>query len=105
MLSKSVANSNVDVVLVGRVHAQGDRLLISAELVDVTKGWQLWGETYDRWSTAIFEVQDEIAKQISTALRLKLTGEQERRLTRRFTKKCRCVPGLPSRPLPLGQVH
>src|SRR4030095_16552211 len=77
---------NVDVVLVGRVHAKGDRLLISAELVDVTNGWQLWGETYDRWSNAIFEVQDEIAKQISTALRLKLTGEQERRLTRRFTK-------------------
>ena len=77
---------NVDAVLVGRVHAQENRLLISAELVDVANGWHLWGESYDRWSTAIFEVQDEIAKQISAALRLRLTGEQERRLTRRFTK-------------------
>jgi len=75
----------VDAVLVGRVHAQERRLLISAELVDVANGWQLWGESYDRWSTAIFEVQDEIAKQISAALRLRLTGEEERRLTRRYT--------------------
>jgi len=76
----------VDAVLVGRVQAQERRLLISAELVDVANGWQLWGESYDRWSTAIFEVQDEIAKQISAALRLRLTGEEERRLTRRYTK-------------------
>lgn len=76
----------VDAVLVGRVHAQERRLLISAELVDVANGWQLWGESYDRWSTAILEVQDEIAKQISAALRLRLTGEEERRLTRRYTK-------------------
>ena len=76
----------VDVVLVGRVHTQGRRLLISAELVDVANGWQLWGENYDRGSRAIFEVQDEIARQISAALRLKLTGDEERRLTKRYTE-------------------
>ena len=76
----------VDAVLVGRVLSQERRLVVSAELVDVVNGWQLWGENYDRWSTAIFEVQDEIAKHISAALRLKLTGEEERRLTKRDTK-------------------
>lgn len=76
----------VTTVLVGRVHSAKDGLLISAELVDVANGWQLWGETYDRDARAIFEVQDEIAKHISSALRLKLTGENERQLTKRFTE-------------------
>ncbi|MGH9908125.1 MAG: tetratricopeptide repeat protein, partial [Pyrinomonadaceae bacterium] len=49
-------------------------------------GWQLWGDTYDRGSRDIFEVQDEIARQISTALRLKLTGDQEQRLGKRYTE-------------------
>ena len=76
----------VTTVLVGRVHSANDGLLISAELVDVANGWQLWGETYDRGARSIFEVQDEIAKEISSALRLKLTGEDARRLTLRYTE-------------------
>lgn len=76
----------VDAVLVGRVHSYDQRLVIGAELVDVANGWQLWGESYDRGSGAIFEVQDEIARQISAALRLKLSGEEERRLAKRHTR-------------------
>ena len=76
----------VTTVLVGRVHSANDGLLISAELVDVANGWQLWGETYDCGARAIFEIQDEIAKEISSALRLKLTGDNERRLTLRYTE-------------------
>jgi TolB-like protein len=76
----------VDAVLVGRVHLIGRRLQVNAELVDVANGWQLWGENYDRGSKAILEVQEEIARQISTALRLRLTGDEERRLTRRYTE-------------------
>jgi TolB-like protein len=75
----------VDAVLVGRVHSYEQKLLIGAELVDVANGWQLWGESYDRGSRAIFEVQDEIARQISAALRLRLSGEEERRLVKRDT--------------------
>ena len=66
----------VDGVLVGRVDSREGRLLISTELVDVANGWQLWGENYDRGSCDIFEVQDEIARQISAALRLRLTGDE-----------------------------
>jgi TolB-like protein len=76
----------VDAVLVGRVHSHEQKLVIGAELVDVANGWQLWGESYDRGSGAIFEVQDEIARQISTALRLRLSGEEERRLSQRQTR-------------------
>jgi TolB-like protein len=76
----------VDAVLVGRVHSYDQKLVIGAELVDVANGWQLWGESYDRGSGAIFEVQYEIARQISAALRLKLSGEEERRLAKRHTR-------------------
>jgi TolB-like protein/predicted negative regulator of RcsB-dependent stress response len=76
----------VDAVLVGRVNLLGRRLQVSTELVDVANGWQLWGENYDRASKAILEVQEEIPRQISAALRLRLTGDEEQRLTRRYTE-------------------
>jgi hypothetical protein len=76
----------VDAVLVGRVQLIGERLHVKTELVDVANGWQLWGENYDRALTAILEVQEAIAKQISAALRLKLTGEDQQRLTKRYTE-------------------
>lgn len=76
----------VDAVLVGRVHSFDQKLVIGAELVDVANGWRLWGESYDRGSGAIFEVQHEIARQISAALRLRLSGEEERRLAQRQTR-------------------
>ncbi|MCA1573985.1 MAG: winged helix-turn-helix domain-containing protein, partial [Acidobacteria bacterium] len=76
----------VDAVLVGRVHSYDQRLVIGAELVDVANGWQLWGKSYDHEAGAIFEVQDEIARQISAALRLRLSGEEERRLAKRHTR-------------------
>ncbi|MDQ2856321.1 MAG: winged helix-turn-helix domain-containing protein, partial [Acidobacteriota bacterium] len=75
-----------DAVLVGRVNLREGRLLISSELIDVANGWQLWGETFDRGPSAIFEVQDEIAKQITAALRLRLTGDEEQNLTKRYTE-------------------
>ncbi len=76
----------VDAVLVGQVSERDDRLLISTELVEVSNGWQLWGDSYDCELGSIFEVQDEIAKRISTALRLRLTGEDEQRLAKRYTE-------------------
>src|SRR5882724_2225154 len=76
----------VDAVLVGQVQLLDRRLLVSTELVDVANGWQLWGHNYDRGSKAIFEVQEEIARQISATLRLKLTGDDEQRLTKRYTE-------------------
>ncbi|HEY6118650.1 MAG TPA: winged helix-turn-helix domain-containing protein [Pyrinomonadaceae bacterium] len=76
----------VDAVLVSRVQLLESRLLVSTELVDVVNGWQLWGANYDRGPKAIFEVQEEIARQISATLRIKLTGDDEQRLTKRYTE-------------------
>jgi DNA-binding SARP family transcriptional activator/TolB-like protein len=76
----------VRAVLTGRVMQRGDRLNIQTELVDVSDGSQLWGEQYDRRPADIFEVQEEIAREISEKLRLRLTGEERRRLTERHTE-------------------
>jgi len=75
----------VDAVLLGRVQTREGRLVVSAELIDVANGWQLWGANYDRGS-AILEVQDEISKQISATLRLRLTGNEELQPTKRYSE-------------------
>lgn len=77
---------DVRAVLSGRVLQLGDDLIIGAELVKVSDGSQLWGEQYKRKLSDIFEVQEEIASEISGKLRLRLTGEQKKRLTRRHTE-------------------
>ncbi|HJQ31511.1 MAG TPA: protein kinase [Pyrinomonadaceae bacterium] len=76
---------NVQAVLVGRVRQQGGRLVIRAELVDVADGSRLWGEQYNREASDIFDVQEDIAREISKGLRLKLSGEQSRRMAKRHT--------------------
>lgn len=75
----------VRAVLVGRVQQHGDTLVIKAELVDVEKESQLWGAQYARKQTDIFALQEEISNEISEQLRLKLSGDDRRRLAKRFT--------------------
>ena len=76
----------VGAVLAGRVVKQGDHLIIKTELIDVSDGSQLWGAEYDNPLTDIFSVQDEISRKISEKLRLRLTGKDEERLAKRYTK-------------------
>jgi len=76
---------NVRAVLTGRVLHVGDSLIIKTELVDVARASQLWGEQYRRRLTDIFELQDEISKEISSKLRLKLSGEEKQKLFKRYT--------------------
>ena len=66
---------NVDHVLEGSVRKSGDRVRITAQLIRVDNGYHLWSETYDRDLDNIFEVQDEIAAKITTALLPQLVGE------------------------------
>ena len=64
-------------VLEGSVRKSGDKIRITAQLVDAIKGHHLWAEKYDRNIDDIFAVQDEITKRIITAMQVKLTvGEQ-----------------------------
>lgn len=76
----------VSAVLTGRVRQLGDRLIIRTELVDAHAGWQLWGGQYDRYASDIFELQEAIAREISDKLQLKLTGEEQKHLTKRHTE-------------------
>ena len=66
----------VGAVVTGRVVQQGDSLNVQAELVDVGSGTQIWGEQYNRKLSDIVTVQNEIAQNISQALRLTLTGDE-----------------------------
>jgi len=77
---------NVRAVMMGRVLELGEQLVVKIELIDVTDGSQLWGEQYNRGRSEIFSVQEEIASEISQKLRLKLSGEDKRRLAERHTE-------------------
>jgi TolB-like protein/Flp pilus assembly protein TadD/tRNA A-37 threonylcarbamoyl transferase component Bud32 len=68
----------VATVLEGSVRKIGNRLRVTAQLVDVGSGYHLWSERYDREMADVFAIQDDIAQNIVSALRLALT-EQERR--------------------------
>ncbi|HEU4699196.1 MAG TPA: protein kinase [Gemmatimonadales bacterium] len=69
----------VGTLLEGSVRKAGNRLRITAQLVDVADGYHLWSERYDRELEDVFAVQDEIAESIVRALRLVFAGGQERR--------------------------
>jgi adenylate cyclase len=69
----------VQYVLEGSVRKSEERVRITAQLIDALKGHHLWAERYDRTVKDMFAVQDEIAKNIITALQVELTeGEQAR---------------------------
>jgi serine/threonine-protein kinase len=75
----------VRAILTGRVLQLGDSLIVKTELVDVARASQLWGEQYRRRLTDIFELQEEISREISSQLRLQLTGEEKQKLVKRYT--------------------
>ncbi|MEP6911296.1 MAG: protein kinase [bacterium] len=76
----------VGAVLAGRLVKQGDRLIIKTELIDVSDGSQLWGAEYNNTLSDIFSVQEEISRKISEKLRIRLTGQDEEKLTKRYTQ-------------------
>jgi serine/threonine protein kinase/Flp pilus assembly protein TadD len=76
----------VRAVVTGRVLERGNVLRITTELVDAEKGWQLWGERYDRPLANIFEIEEEIAREITGKLQVKLSGEQRERVLKRYTE-------------------
>src|SRR5271169_870972 len=76
----------VDAVLTGRMARSGDTLVVSAELVNVADGSQIWGERYSEKMTDISALQQEIVSDISSKLQLKLSGNEKQRLARRPTE-------------------
>ena len=76
----------VGAVLTGRVVKQGDRLIIKPELIDVSDGSLLWSAEYNNTLSDIFAVQEEISRKISEKLRVRLTGQDEEKLAKRYTR-------------------
>lgn len=73
-------------LLTGRILQINEELLIKLELINIKEGSQIWGEQYQRKSADIFEVQEEIAQEVSEKLKLRLTSKQKRQLTKRYTE-------------------
>jgi serine/threonine protein kinase/tetratricopeptide (TPR) repeat protein len=76
---------NVSTVLEGSVRKAGSRLRITAQLINVSDGYHLWSETYDRELKDVFAIQDEISLAIVDKLKVGLLGEDKARLAKRYT--------------------
>jgi non-specific serine/threonine protein kinase len=73
-------------VLEGSLRRAGERLRINTQLVDTRTDHPVWSERYDREMKDVFEVQDEIARKIAEALRIKLTPQEQEALATRPTE-------------------
>ena len=76
----------VQTLLTGRVRQRGNGLTIGVELINAEDNSQLWGQQYSRKLADVFAVQEEIAKEVSDKLRLKLTGTEKEQLAKRPTE-------------------
>ncbi len=75
----------VSAVLMGRIMQHGDHVAIEADLVNTADGSELWGAHYDRNQADITEVQSDITRDISSKLRIQLSGNEQQRLGRAGT--------------------
>jgi TolB-like protein len=76
----------VRAILSGRILQRGDNLTVSTELVDVRDNKQLWGEQYSRKVADVIDIQQDISREISEKLRLKLSAPEQKQLTKRYTE-------------------
>ena len=64
---------------------RGDNLDISAELIDARDDSHIWGQQYSRKAADIFALQGDLAKEMTSVLRMRLTGEDEKRMAKSYT--------------------
>jgi serine/threonine-protein kinase len=76
----------VRAVLSGRLQHVDDRIVIGVELVDSLDGAQLWGETYNRRLADLVELQEEMSREIAERLRIRLTGDEKKKLRKKSTE-------------------
>jgi len=75
----------VKYLLEGSVRKVGDRIRITAQLIDTSNGYHLWAERFDRELTDMFAVQDEITERIVSSLSVQLTGDEQQQLAHTAT--------------------
>jgi serine/threonine protein kinase/Flp pilus assembly protein TadD len=73
-------------VLGGSLRRAGNRLRITAQLVETQSGHTLWAQRYDREMADVFEVQDEIARSIAQAFRINLSPQEEKKIASKPTE-------------------
>ena len=76
---------SIGAVVTGRVARRGDVFLVSAELMDVRRESQIWGEQYSKKLADIQSVQEEISKAIAANLRIELSGKERQEIVKRDT--------------------
>ena len=76
---------NVQAILNGRVAQRGDRLLLSLELIDAQTENVIWSDRYDRKQTDLIDLQNDIARDVSSKLKLRLSGADQQKLTKTYT--------------------
>ena len=79
----------VHYILEGTVRKGGNRIRITAQLIDVKSGFPVWAERYDRLIEDIFDIQIEVSEKIAEALKLSLTESEKRSLAKRPTDDLR----------------
>ncbi len=84
--SKTIANElNVQAILNGRVSQRGDHMTLSLELVDAQKDSVIWSEQYNRKQSDLVSLQSEVARDVSSKLKAKLSGTDEAKVTKAYT--------------------
>jgi TolB-like protein len=81
-VQESAADLNVDAVLEGSVLRAGDRVRITAQLIDARRDRQLWSESYERDLHDILALQSEVARAVAGEIQIELTPQQNARLAR-----------------------
>jgi TolB-like protein/lipopolysaccharide biosynthesis regulator YciM len=76
---------SVQAILNGRVTQRGGNIILNLELVDVSTGNQIWGEQYNRKTTDLVLLQNEIAQDVSKKLQQKLTGGGSQNVAKNYT--------------------
>ena len=84
-VQKIAADLGVSAVMSGRMAQRGDNLTISVELIDARTNTLLWGEQFERKMADLLATQREIATAITQKLQLKLSGDDSKGLTKRYT--------------------
>jgi eukaryotic-like serine/threonine-protein kinase len=77
---------HVDAIITGSINKQGENLIVQSDLVNTSDGSQIWGHQYTRKVSNILSLQSELANELSESMRIQLTGEEKKRLTKHFTE-------------------
>ena len=83
---KIASELNVQAILMGRVVQRGDQMTLSVELIDAQTENVLWGNKYERKSSELVALQSEVARDVSSKLKTKLSGTDEAKVTKNYTE-------------------